>query len=134
MRWCCCFNSKFPQTLTVTNSCGFINPSIQLPVYSYGVEISQICFPQIPFTTCNGGGLPGILKHVYKDTINAVTLPGGCHDWTFSWDGCCRNTAVNLANQDGYYFEAVINNTNVSCNTFPQFKQILYLIIVLMFL
>ena len=111
-----------PQTLTVTNSCGFINPSIQLPVYSYGVEISQICFPQIPFTTCNGGGLPGILKHVYKDTINAVTLPGGCHDWTFSWDGCCRNTAVNLANQDGYYFEAVINNTNVSCNTSPSIQ------------
>ena len=109
-----------PQTLTVTNSCGFNNfNSITLPVLSYGDEISQVCYPQLPNTTCNGGSLPGIKKHIYSDTINPITLPGNCSDWTISWDGCCRNTAVNLANQDGYYFEAVINNSNSQCNSSP---------------
>ena len=109
-----------PQTLTVTNSCGFNSLNqITLPVLSYGDEISQVCYPQLPNTTCNGGFLPGIKKHVYSDTINPITLPGNCNDWTFSWDGCCRNTAVNLANQDGYYFEAVINNSNSQCNSSP---------------
>jgi hypothetical protein len=89
-----------PQILTVTNSCGFNNfNSITLPVLSYGDEISQVCYPQLPNTTCNGGLLPGIKKHIYSDTINPMTLPGNCNDWTISWDGCCRNTAVNLANQ-----------------------------------
>ena len=109
-----------PQTLTVTNSCGFSSlNSITLPVLSYADEISQVCYPQIPNTTCNGGSLPGILKHIYSDTINPITLPGNCNDWTIFWDGCCRNTAVNLANQDGYYFEAVINNSNSQCNSSP---------------
>ncbi len=109
-----------PQTLTVSNSCGFNSlNSITLPVLSYGDEISQVCYPQLPNTTCNGGSLPGIKKHIYSDTINPITLPGNCNDWTISWDGCCRNTAVNLANQDGYYFEAVINNSNSQCNSSP---------------
>ena len=109
-----------PQILTVTNSCGFNNfNSITLPVLSYGDEISQVCYPQLPNTTCNGGLLPGIKKHIYSDTINSMTLPGNCNDWKISWDGCCRNTAVNLANQDGYYFEAVINNSNSQCNSSP---------------
>ena len=109
-----------PQTLIVSNSCNFTSlNAIVLPVLSYGVEISQVCYPQIPNTVCNGGTLPGIKKHVFSDTINPISLPGNCNDWTLYWEGCCRNTAVNLANQDGYYFEAVINNSNFQCNSSP---------------
>ena len=109
-----------PQTLTITNSCGFNNPStLQLPADT-SYEISQICTPQLPNTTCqNGGTLPGIRKYVFRNASNPVTLPGGCHDWTIYWEGCCRNGAINLSAQDGYYFEAVINNTNTPCNSSP---------------
>ena len=72
------------QNLIITNSCGFSNPSqVQLAVFSYGDEISQVCYPQSQNTTCwPNGTLPGIKKHIYKN-LNPITLPGGCNDWTF---------------------------------------------------
>lgn len=47
-------------------------------------------------STCNGGQVLGIEKHVYSDT---VTLPMNVSDWMISWFECCRNNAIsNLVN------------------------------------
>ena len=31
---------------------------------------------------CNGGGFAwDVNKHVWRDTINPITVPGSCNDW-----------------------------------------------------
>ncbi len=63
-----------------------------------------------------------IFKRVYK---GLVTLPGKCADWTFNYDLCCRNMAINNlmnpSSQD-FYIEALLNNSGtIGENDSPQF-------------
>jgi gliding motility-associated-like protein len=100
-------------------SCGLNPPGVALPRDTF-YEVSQLCPGQLSQSSCNGGTLPGIEVHVYRDTI---TLPASCTDWVVSWSSCCRNAAVtNLAlNQAGFYIEAGINST--ICNSSPTFTS-----------
>lgn len=78
------------------------------------VEISQICQPEIPNTTCNGGALPGMEEHVYNATVN---FPLNCDSWTMSYDVCCRNPSNNIANPltDRFDVNATLNNLDFNC-------------------
>lgn len=78
------------------------------------LEISQVCQPEIPNTTCNGGSLPGMEEHVYTAQVN---LPLDCDSWTMSYDVCCRNPSNNIANPLTDFFEvnATLNNDDFDC-------------------
>tara|TARA_B110001450_G_scaffold50448_1_gene47072 strand:+ start:51 stop:3458 length:3408 start_codon:yes stop_codon:yes gene_type:complete len=113
------FMGNAPETVMVSNSCGLTNPNINLPNVVFQGEVSQVCSQQITQSECNGGGLPGVYMHVWRDTI---TLPGGCDSWIFSWDGCCRNMSVNSLGGSplNYYFESILNSTTFPCNSSPE--------------
>lgn len=100
-------------------SCGLNPAGVSLPRDTF-YEVSQLCAAQLSQSSCNGGNLPGIEVHIYRDTI---TLPAACTDWIVSWSSCCRNAAVtNLAlNQASFYIEAGINST--ICNSSPVFTS-----------
>ena len=52
-----------------------------------------------------------------------ITLPGNAPDWTFAYNECCRNPAVdNIINpaSQGFYIEAKLNNT-IGQNSSPEF-------------
>ncbi len=78
------------------------------------LEISQVCQPEIPNTTCNGGPLPGMEEHVYTATI---TLPYNCNSWMMNYDVCCRNPSNNIddAPSDPFEVIATINNDDFDC-------------------
>ena len=46
-----------------------------------------------------------------------VTLPGNCSNFNFSWNDCCRPGGIDNINgsngfgSDGFYFDAILNNT-----------------------
>ncbi len=82
---------------------------------SGGVEVSPLCAAQINQSSCNGGALPGVQQYIYEGD---VTFPTACNDWIFSYDDCCRNTAItniNAPGSAGIYIEALINNTLATC-------------------
>ena len=103
----------------ISDSCNLNPAGIALPRDTF-YEVSQLCDAQLSQSSCNGGTLPGIEVHIYRDTI---TLPASCVDWVVSWSSCCRNAAVtNLAiNQGSFYIEAGINST--ICNSSPTFTS-----------
>src|SRR4030095_15047659 len=61
-----------------------------------GQEITPIC-PSAT-STCNGGIYTGIEEWIYEGTI---ILPMQCTDWVFSFDLCCRNTAITNISAPG---------------------------------
>ena len=75
------------------------------------IEVSQLCPPQLPQSTCGSGSLTGVELHIYCDTI---TFPAQCSDWVISYDICCRNVSNNLISPttEDLYVEATINNLN----------------------
>ena len=88
-----------------------------MPIITFREEVSQLCAPLLAQSECNGGSLPGIYKHVYRDTI---TLPGNCNSWVFSYDDCCRNASNNLSGTgNDYYWESVLNSVTSPCNSSP---------------
>lgn len=111
------FESNGPENITISNDCGFANPSGSLPNTVYQQEISQLCTDDLPLSECNGGSLPGVYIHQWQDTI---VLPGDCDSWTFAYSSCCRNTSNNVSGQPGYYWESVLNSQTQPCNTSPQ--------------
>ena len=105
-----------PQIVMASNDCGLISPNISLPNIVYQDEVSQLCLQMIGQSECNGGGLPGVYMHVWRDTI---TLSGGCDSWVFAWDGCCRNTSINASSSNSYYWETVLNSITAPANSSP---------------
>ena len=111
------FISNGPESISITNSCGINFPTTyQLPI-NFREEVSQLCAPLLAQSECNGGSLPGIYKHVYRDTI---TLPGNCNSWAFSYDDCCRNASNNLSGIEMIIIgKSVLNSVTSPCNSSP---------------
>lgn len=86
-------------------------------------DITPVCQQNQNQTSCAGGNLYGVEKHVYEGILN---LPPGCGtDWVLGWGNCCRNYAItNLAdpgNEDMYIQTCNIDNTLSPCNNSPVF-------------
>ena len=96
--------------ISIESSCGG-TISLSLPLENPGgTEVSQLCAADIPFSTCNGGTLPGMRRWTYCDTVQMDTT---C-DYTIKWDLCCRNQLI--VNQPaptsvGLYLEATLNHS-----------------------
>jgi hypothetical protein len=106
------FNPGTSQSISVDGCLGSQNVTLnQSPLTpGDGVDISQICASAT--STCNGGTING---NNMIDYVGIVTLPGGCTDWVFSYNTCCRNgLIVNLDNPDvaDVYAYALLNNLN----------------------
>ena len=93
-----------------SNSCNqsFI---LTLPMTAGPIDVSQLCPPQIPNSTCGNGTFTGVELYTYCDTID---FPMACADWIISYDICCRNASINLTNpiSEDIYSESTINNLN----------------------
>jgi gliding motility-associated-like protein len=107
------------ETVSITSSCGTQNLSLSL-TNPGGTEISQLCPPSLPNSTCNGGNLPGMQRYTYESTVTLVP----CADWKIQWDVCCRNTTNNISNSinEGVWIEANLNSVKKACNTSPAFS------------
>jgi gliding motility-associated-like protein len=119
---CAGFNPGASQTINFVSTCGgtataTVNVS---SATTNGLEISQLCSPQLPNSTCNGGTLPGMWLFSYT---GVVTLAPPCDTWTMSWSTCCRNLAItNLSSaSSNYYIAATLNSATAPCNSSPQF-------------
>lgn len=97
-----------------TNTCGLNDFNVRLTRVSQ-TEVSQVCLQQINNTTCNGGPLPGYEKHIYEGTVNL----GDCDTWTANYRICCRNTVINLTNEDSFNISTQINTATDNCNDTP---------------
>lgn len=114
-------------TVTVSSaSCG-VTQTLTLSQVGAGTEVSPLCASQLPFSSCNGGTLPGVEQYVYDGTI---TLPQSCADWIISTTDinfCCRNSSItNLINPDfeDLHLRAELNNTGGICNNSPVFTTL----------
>lgn len=109
-------------TIKINSASCNISTSIDLQKNSgTGQEITPIC--PTAKTTCNGGTYTGIEEYVYTGTY---TLPKQCDDWIFSFEECCRNSAITTisspSNQE-LYVEAHLDNLNVTGNSSPTFSN-----------
>ena len=112
------FIGQNSESISITNSCGIpFSNNINLPIFIYQQEVSQLCDLLLPQSECSGGNFPGVYKHVWKGN---VTLPGNCDSWVFSYDDCCRNASQNLTGTgNDYYFETILNSNTSPCNSSP---------------
>jgi hypothetical protein len=106
--------------MVITNSCGYSVPTVNLiPAIGSPIQISPVC--STASSTCNGGVYLGIQEWIYEVT---VTLPGLCHDWTFSHSESARNTAITTLAPGGsgnLFVYSILNNTGDSCIDSPVF-------------
>ena len=114
---------------TITNSCGFTNPST--PRWTHvgtPIDVNQLC----PSATsnCGAGSDPGVWLFTYvlsagwPDTT--LTLPGDCDNWKIEFEFCCRNGPTNLwTNTPGNFglnmigASATLNTLTAPCNNSP---------------
>ena len=121
------------QTLTFSNSCGLPDPSIILilqdpstgtdcagTVVSCATDISQLCPAQMPFSSCNGGNLPGRQEYIYSGT---VTLPGLCDAWTIDFNTPQRNPSVNVDGTPYFHLKTTMHTVSEPCNNSPVFTS-----------
>ncbi len=102
--------------------CNFNATGINLAQQGPPIEVSPLCADELPNSSCNGGVEQGVERYVYRSEF---TLPYECPDWVFSISYCCRNPSIdNLLNASGenIYVEAVLDNSNISCNSSPVFN------------
>lgn len=88
-----------------------VNNNITLAMTSGPTIVTTIPGSQ---TTCMGGSVQGYEEYVYSDTI---AFPSQCSDWHFSYNSCCRNSAItNLVNPGSasMYIESTFDNTVVN--------------------
>ena len=119
-----CIGINAPNSVNVTissASCGQRFTRTLFPVPGTGQEITPLCPNAL--STCKGGVFTGIQEWVYE---RVVTLPAQCTDWTFSYELCCRNAAINTITNpltNTFYIYATLNNTISPCNTSPVFSN-----------
>ncbi|MFZ1686432.1 MAG: gliding motility-associated C-terminal domain-containing protein [Flavobacteriales bacterium] len=118
-----CFGSELlaSQTVSINNPCG---TSFDITVNLTSVqEVSQLCPTDLANSTCNGGSLPGIERHIFSAT---VSLPP-CDHITFSYTLCCRNAAIdNLVVDDqstDMYIETTMYSQSFNCDDSPTFAS-----------
>jgi len=96
------------------------------------VYINSSCYSQQSMTVTllpgSGGIAPTLFDCVVPSTTTktleiyaykgVVTLPGNCSNFNFSWNQCCRPGGIDNINtsngfgSDGFYFDALLDNTN----------------------
>ena len=108
------------QTVFVNNPC---DQSFSVTVNVVSVEeVSQLCATDLSNSTCSGGSLPGVERHVFTAI---VTLPP-CDLITFSYSLCCRNAAIdNMIVDDqstGMYIETTMYSQSFNCDDSPTFS------------
>ena len=113
-------------TGTISNSCGLVNPVLNLPLVPSTptnpnpLDVSQICWQDTAQSDCagNGGGIVGVNMYTYQAL---VTLPGPCDFWDFSFDLCCRDQNSNTAGGTGnnMYFNSQMNSATAPCDASP---------------
>ena len=104
-----------------SNSCGQNLGITCNPIPGTGQEVTPLC--PTALSSCNGGIYTGIQEWVYE---GVVTLPMQCPDWTFSYNLCCRNAAINTItspSSNTFYIYATLNNTISPCNSSPTFSN-----------
>lgn len=82
------------------------------------VEVSQLCDAQLPYSTCNGGFLPGTQMGVYQKIIELEP----CIDWRIVISEQNRDgEIVNLTDPELFsvHTYAFLNNTSPVCNSSP---------------
>jgi len=117
-RDCAEFTST-PATIDVfvTSSCQFIG-FIEVDLQN-NLEVSQLCPDSLPFSSCSGGGLPGVDRAIYEGTVN---LPP-CDDWQIIVAEQNRAEVLNLVDPFGdsrLHVEAFLNNVDGACNNSPE--------------
>lgn len=86
-------------------------------------EVSQLCPTQLTNSTCNGGTLLGLERHIYT---GIVVLSAPCNSWTMSYSVCCRpNMISNLTNPGSLFTYLYANMYSLvdSCNSSPYFTS-----------
>ena len=101
--------------ITFTNDCGAANPSLTLDMESFS-EVSQLCTPEIPNSTCGTGSLPGMQEYIYT---GIVVLDPVCNSWNMSYQWCDRNPSTNLIGTNCFYIESSLNSATAACNNSP---------------
>lgn len=114
----CSGAAMIPQQLKFQNTCGTQFVISNLTPTSVE-EVSPLCEPQLPNSTCSGGPLVGLQAYTY---LRSVFL-SPCELWIVSWSVCCRNGSLNLQNEPGLYIETQLNNVVESCNSSPRFTE-----------
>jgi hypothetical protein len=102
-----------PLPLETTSSCG--TKGTLMLTLNQVVDVSDVCPGVVTECTGGSGSFPGIeeqtftiLTNMFLDANNQPLPP--CTDWRFSFDNCCRNSAiVNVGADDGFYTEALLN-------------------------
>jgi len=119
-----CAGVAAPNTVNITISsatCGQNFNSTLNRIANTGNDVTPICANML--TVCSGGNNPGVQEWKYSGIIN---LPMQCVDWTFGFQLCCRNNAINTINNPGgedIYVEAKLDNENFPCNSSPSFSN-----------
>jgi gliding motility-associated-like protein len=101
--------------IVFSNDCGATNPTLFLTLQSSS-EVSQLCTPEIPNSTCGTGSLPGMEEYIYTGT---VTLNPVCDAWTMSYQVCDRNPSTNLVGTNCFFIKSTINSATAACNNSP---------------
>ncbi|MCH2213748.1 MAG: gliding motility-associated C-terminal domain-containing protein [Flavobacteriales bacterium] len=108
---------QIPIPAFVTSSCESIG---YIPlVLADSLEVSQLCPDSLPFSSCNGGNLPGVYLYVYEAT---ATMPP-CYDWEIIIAETNRADVLNLNDPLGdssRHLVTSLNNSTGECNSSPQ--------------
>ena len=63
------FITNSPETINITDDCGYNIGNYQLPIITFQEEVSQLCPSYLDSSECNNGNEPGIYMHVYKSRV-----------------------------------------------------------------
>lgn len=119
-----CAGVAAPNTVDITITSASCNQNFNTTlnrIANTGNDVTPICTNML--TVCSGGNNPGVQEWKYS---GIVTLPMQCVDWTFGFQLCCRNNAINTINNPGgedIYVEAKLDNENFPCNSSPSFSN-----------
>ena len=99
-----------------SNTCGLTNPATLFLSLQSSSEVSQLCTPEVPNSTCGSGSLPGMQEYIYTGT---VILNPVCDAWTMSYEVCDRNPSTNLVGTNCFFIESSLYSATVACNNSP---------------
>ncbi len=103
--------------------CG-VSASASLTLAKGPTNVSPLCPPDIPNSSCNGGSFLGVEEYVLE---GMVTLATPCTDYTASWSLSARNDVITTITNPGgqnLYLEAKLDNTQTAGNSSPVFTNI----------
>lgn len=105
--------------INYTSSC-FAGGSVQAPLLPGTTIVGDSVNAAYACASANQPGSVHFAIVIYETTIS---LPGGCADWEFYWQSCCRNVAIsNIASSSGagYVIKSKLN-TLLGPNSSPSY-------------